>query len=505
MNGLNRALVGLLGAACLGLGLVQAQQDSALMIGLPEEGLLEPGQERAYTFTALAGSIVSFSAAGTDGLFDPVLVLLNSQGDEITRSDDAALQRGTEAIIEGFALPSSGSYRLLLQGFGGSGGAYLFRSQYGYLNVAQMDNFGGAAAWSVQAYGASSPQLSNQEGALSLSLEGPQARAVAWAAPSTLRDFYGGLLVRDVSSRQDWAAGLALRAEGRTLAIAINKQGAWRAISLGDDGTLSVLRDWSAHPSIVVGARSFRLDVLAYQGALDVFYERQYIGTLGTAFRGSVDRLGSYAETENSASSALTAQFDEYLVTLPTLINGARLPLERLIWGRSEAVVRSLQRVGAAPVGGALAFNVSETQLQWSNSGISLATLALNQVYGNFALGATVRQSSTGGLAGCGLAVRVNETDPSYALAYADLLGGVGFSLRRGDEFLQNLFVEAEPAETHTLLIVALEDRAVLYTDGVRRGQLVDVPLSGGASVAVVNYEGLGATCIFRDVWLWAW
>jgi len=111
--------------AWLSLSLVQAQQDAALILGLPDEGLLESGQVRAYSFNALAGSVVSFSATGTDNRLDPVLVLLNAQGQELVRNDDAALQRGTEAIIEGFVLPSSGSYRLLLSGFGGSSGPYL--------------------------------------------------------------------------------------------------------------------------------------------------------------------------------------------------------------------------------------------------------------------------------------------------------------------------------------------------------------------------------------------
>jgi len=490
--------------AWLSLSLVQAQQDAALILGLPDEGLLESGQVRAYTFNALAGSVVSFSATGTDNRLDPVLVLLNAQGQELVRNDDAALQRGTEAIIEGFVLPSSGSYRLLLSGFGGSSGPYLLKSQYGYLNVAQIDNFGGAAIWSAQTYGASAPRLTNQEGALNLALEGAQARGVAWAAPTTLRDFYGGVLVRSISHRNPWAVGLTLRSEGRTLAIVLNNQGAWRALALSDDGALSVLRDWSVHPSIVSGATSFRLEVLAYQGALDVFYERQYVGTLNAAFRASVDRLGVYAETANDPSSNLTAQFDEYLVTIPTLVNGARLPLERLTWGRSEAIVRNLQRAAAAPIGGALAFNVPETQIQRASSGISLAALVANQTYGDFAVGATVRQSSNGGVAGCGLAVRISD-ERSYALAYADPLGGLGWSLRRGDDFLQNLFLETTPSETSTLLIVAVGGQATLYVNGTQRGQLIDLPLSGGVSVAVVNYDGLSATCIFRDVWLWAW
>ncbi|MCS6835162.1 MAG: hypothetical protein NZ750_03985 [Anaerolineae bacterium] len=489
--------------AWLSLGLAQGQ-DAALMLGLPDEGLLEPGQVRAYTFTALAGSIVSFSAVGTDGRLDPVLTLLNVQGQELVRNDDIALQRGTEAMIEAFVLPASGSYRLLLSGFGNSSGPYLLKSQYGYLNVAQTDNFGGAAAWSVQAYSSSTPRATNQEGALNLALGGAQARAVAWATPTTLRDFYGGVLVRNISTRYPWSVGLALRTEGRTLVITLGSRGAWRALSLSEDGALDVLRDWSVHPSIVAGANSFRLEVLAYQGALDVFYDRQYVGTLNGAFRGSVDRLGAYAETASDPASSLTVQFDEYLVTIPTLVNGARLPLERLTWGRSESVVRNLQRAGAAPIGGALAFNVPETQIQRAVAGVGLAALVANQTYGDFAMGATVRQSSGGGLTGCGLAVRVND-ERSYALAYADSVGGIGWSLRRGDDFLQNLFLETTPSETSTLLIVALGGQAVLYVNGVRRGQLVDLPLRGGVSVAVANYDGLSATCVFRDVWLWAW
>jgi tetratricopeptide (TPR) repeat protein len=85
---------------------------------LQEQGTLQPTQNK-YSFTGQAGQTVTISINSPD--FDTVLVLLDSNGEEIARNDDYARSLNSTIVM---TLPNSGTYQVLAQSFSGQGGNY---------------------------------------------------------------------------------------------------------------------------------------------------------------------------------------------------------------------------------------------------------------------------------------------------------------------------------------------------------------------------------------------
>ncbi|MEO0562521.1 MAG: hypothetical protein AAF125_10425, partial [Chloroflexota bacterium] len=97
--------------------------------------------------------------------------------------------------------------------------------------------------------------------------------------------------------------------------------------------------------------------------------------------------------------------------------------------------------------------------------------------------------------------------DTQYILAYIDQEGGYAMAERSGTAFLpgilgtQPLLGQGE----HHLLIVALEERVLLYIDGTIVGEIEATPTAGSVGNAVVNYDQNTTVCDFENTWVWTW
>lgn len=505
---LGRLLAGVVcGLLCLGYGHMPHlhAQSTGLLLGTPIEDQVQAGDATRYRFQAVAGSVLSFQVTAQDEGLDPVLRVLNEAGEVLIENDDFAPQQGKNALIEAFTVPTTGNYSLEVSGFGGTTGAYTLKALVGYANVVQTDNFSGASTWSAEGYRDVMPTAQNSDGALVLSLEGIDQVGIAWSAPTTLRDFYAGVQVKRITARNNWIVGLALRTAGANGIVMFNQQGTWRYVLLSDAGVLTVVREWTAHPAIVAGATSFRMDVLAYAGALDVFYDGQFVGTVTGALNGEISRLGAFVQTDNALDSRVEVALDDYQVTLPTLINGARVILERLVRGRDTSLIQQFQRQGVIPSGGQVLLSIPTLNAQALSAGVSAFPVARGQTFGDFVLGVTVtRPSANQGVNGCGVMMRQSDAQ-NYVLAFSDSAGGYGLAERLGDAFSQHLFVEnvATATPNTQLIVVALGRQATLYVDGRRVGSIASDLSAGGLGLAVVNYAPQDTACDYRDLWLW--
>lgn len=68
-------------------------------------------------FDAEAGDIVDISMQATTGTLDPLLILLDDDGDEIIRNDDDEQGVGSNSYIRGFVIPADGTYTIVATHF----------------------------------------------------------------------------------------------------------------------------------------------------------------------------------------------------------------------------------------------------------------------------------------------------------------------------------------------------------------------------------------------------
>jgi hypothetical protein len=66
-----------------------------------------------YTFVGSAGDVISIGMTRDSGDLDPQIILLDADGNEVTRNDDSPGQESRDALIEGFTLPADGTYTII--------------------------------------------------------------------------------------------------------------------------------------------------------------------------------------------------------------------------------------------------------------------------------------------------------------------------------------------------------------------------------------------------------
>jgi hypothetical protein len=103
---------------------VASLSDGALVI----EGTVPVEDSFGQTFTANEGDIVTITAHATDDDLDPILTLLDENGQILADNDDhdsedTSLNR-YDAQIAQFAIPATGSYQVLVTGYGTSFGDF---------------------------------------------------------------------------------------------------------------------------------------------------------------------------------------------------------------------------------------------------------------------------------------------------------------------------------------------------------------------------------------------
>lgn len=73
--------------------------------------------EVRYTFEAQAGDSVSIQMERLSGDLDPLLIVLDANGSELVRNDDAPIPTDYNAAIEGFSIPAAGAYTIVATRF----------------------------------------------------------------------------------------------------------------------------------------------------------------------------------------------------------------------------------------------------------------------------------------------------------------------------------------------------------------------------------------------------
>ncbi|MEW6566629.1 MAG: pre-peptidase C-terminal domain-containing protein [Chloroflexota bacterium] len=111
----------------LTLGTAPEAGGGPIAYGQTDEGYVLTGEGDRWTFQGSAGDIVTISMGSE--LIDCYLELLDPAGATIASDDDSGGNR--DALINGFRLPSSGTYTIIASGYGGATGPYTLTLQPG--------------------------------------------------------------------------------------------------------------------------------------------------------------------------------------------------------------------------------------------------------------------------------------------------------------------------------------------------------------------------------------
>jgi hypothetical protein len=481
---------------------IQAQSDD-LVLFVPIDGVLNANASNLYTFTAREGMILSFLAQAQDTALDPILSIQNTRGETIISNDDYDYPNRTDALIEAFTAPQTATYTLTVSGHSNTQGAYRVEMFAGYPTIVLLDNF--ASSTDVLIADESESAVSQVlEGALQLSQNGIQQQLRVIHPRSQYADFFATVSIKNIADRNGWAVGMLLRFQNpeNYYQVQVNSRGAWRFV-LVQNGQESIIRDWTPHPAIVAGKINFELSILALGNGFDVLVDAQYVGTVTDSNIPNSGTMGFMVQTANAANSDISAQFDDFAITVPTTLNNQPLIPQEIVAGSNTYIARQLQHFGMIPLGGSMVLDLAETTAFFGNDGISVVPLARGSQFENFVYSAVVAsQSISDGLAGCGITAR--QTDDNYVLAYADNTGGYGLAVRSGEAFTTSNFGQYPALQVqYWLLMIANGSRVYLYVDGKYITQIEHTASTGGVGNAVLNYVRLDTNCRFRNVWLW--
>jgi hypothetical protein len=498
---MRRFACALLLVACCAVNL-QAQTQLAPYV--PVDGLLAPQTAATYTFSAREGTILSFLAQGRDSALDPRLTLYLPNGSIAASNDDYDYPDRTDALIEAFTVPRTGTYTLEVAAVGQTSGEYRLEMFEGFPTIVLQDNFSQTTDVTPLGSPANPPQALN--GSLRLAASGIDQRTIARHPRSRYQDFYATVRVASINHRGGWIVGMMLRQQDDDsyYTLELSDSGVWR-FRLAHDGETRTLRDWTNHPAIVASQTSFSLSVLANGGGFNFFYDGQFIGAVADTTLLTAGASGFLAATRSAADSSVQVDFDDFFVTVPTLVNNERIIPGNIVQGSGSNVARQLQNASLIPIGGELVFELAESFASAPVAGVTTVPLARGSTFTNFVLSASVSmQTNRQGIGGCGILGRAK--DESYVLAYADTTGGYGLAERAGSAFTSNAFGQYSAPRVETwLVLVAVGDKVHLFVDGVYFSTLAFPAADGSIGSAVVNFDVLETTCRYRNIWLYRW
>jgi hypothetical protein len=475
-----------------------------LVFNTPVRGEITPGETQVFSFNGKSGQVIS-ALAESAGTLDPVLTLVDADGDALLHNDDFAFPESGDALLQAVTLPYNGRYAVEVSGWGDTAGQFTLTVSEGFAVIEHADGFTDGADWTALA---DETDVTQREGTLELTVRGQRAARAAFGVGVDSADVAAFVDIDGIANPSGWIAGLALRRVGESYyALQINSEGRWRFVRVqGDEQT--IVRDWTGHPAIVPGENSFRLGVFARGGAFDFFYDGAYVGTTSDGALPAAGDIGVMAGTLSSLESETAAAFSQLTITRPLLVDGAMPIPAQIPVGGGTAMAQALSRSHVVQGDGVMAMTVPEASVTYSRPGVNRLMLGQNTAFGNFAFGGTVTLGQLQqGPGGCGLVLRYSS-EAEYALAWLDGDGAFGLSVKENEEFAPGLF-GADPAlatrATHHLLVIASDSILHYYVDGVSAGEL-SVPLTDGeVGVAAVNFESLDTTCTFNNLWLWRW
>ena len=484
---------------------VPAQAQTSLSLLTPVTGNVTPNGTNSWTFTAQNGAVLSFALQAQSKDFDPAMSLSDSSGHEVISSDDYNYPASLDPLLEAITMPRTDTYTLTVSGFNNTFGGYTLTMLPGYSTSAYSDDFS-SSQWKALD---STVSLQQSNGQLQLSGQGTrQNNGLAFDdSAKSLTDLYAQATVVNVTDAGGWVVGMAVRRQNNSYyLLSINSQGLWR-FTLVQNGSESVIHDWTPHPNIVPGANTFTIAVLAKGVGFDFFYNSGYIGSASDSTLTGAGQIGLMAGPYSSSPSQNSATFDNLLVTTPTQVNGADVIPQEIQAGDGNQSILALRRNHVVSANGQMTLTLPDSSVQYARPGINRVMLGRGTSYTNFALGTTVDLSAAGpGPAGCGLVFRY-QSDTDYTLAYLDQNGEYGVSKRTGDTFSPGIYGTngAISAGTHLLLVVANDNTIYFYIDRQLVGSMDNTAQDGQVGIAVVNFEPNTTACHYTNFWLWNW
>lgn len=481
---------------------VQAQD---LSINSTIEASLGVDEEHPYAFIAREGQLLSFTARSDD--LDAMLRIEDLNGNILLSNDDYNFPDSKDAIIEGFVAPYSGSYTLIVDGYGSTSGNYESGMFNGYSNLLIRDDFSNGTNWEAIALDpVNSPVLNVVNGTANLYQAGIDVTGIATGYAIDDPVYFARVSIDSISDTAGWRAGIVFgyQDERNFYRALVNHRGAWRLVAIRNSEEF-VLRDWNVHPAIAPDTRSFSLSVLVNGNHFDVFYDEQYIGS-GNDLNFRNGQIGLVTESMDAIGSEVTVRFDDLTVTTPTEVNGTPIFPDNIVDNGTNSSIRELEQRLLIPAGGEMAFTLSESFAQYNRQGINRFDIGNGRTATNFAIGTRVSQANTVQSSGCGIVVRDDGAE-NYVLAYVDNAGGYGISERSGDEFIQNSYNlrSASSNSPHDMVLIVRDGMLHYYLDGIHAASMNIGIREGAIAEAVINFEVVNTNCQFNNLWVWQW
>lgn len=479
-------------------------QDRLLQIGDFVDGELAAGETQRFSINLLELTLLSFRVEAQSDALDPLLEIFDRNGALLVANDDYNYPDSRDSIIQAFVIPLSGAYTIAVSAVGESSGAYRLHILPGYDVLALRDLDVDQTNWEVAHSDALVGLSGSSDFAVDIQGVGRSAILVGLHLPVE-RDLYFEAAFQSVHSSNEWQVGLAFRylAPDRYHRVLLNKNGFWQ-VERVEAEEVTVLRNWTTHPAIAAGSRSFRLGVLVSGRHFDIVYNGQVVGSAASDAPAEPGGVGIAMRTDRVSGGAVSLSVVQTVVTLPTRVAGMVLLPQRLLARGYYAMTVDLARQQLAPVGGEIRLYLPESFVQRLNPGVSRLPVASNFVFEQFAIGAWVtssgRANSNGG---CGLYFHLNDEE-NYTLAYITRSGDAGVSRRSAGGFDPGIYSQRPPPteEAQYLLAIVTDDEIHLYADQEYIGSMEHQPRTGRIGIAAVNFEEVNTSCSFKDLWL---
>ncbi|MCU0480679.1 MAG: hypothetical protein MUE54_05635 [Anaerolineae bacterium] len=483
-----------------------AQTAPRIVPNTPVEGEITfPNEERVWTFTGGLNMAVSLRVV-PNGDFDPLLMVFDASGQELIRNDDYDYPNRRDALLEAITLPRLGEYQVVVTGYGGDIGSFTLTMQIGYADFALDERFTSLGEWESD----NVVSADAVDGILTMQVTGiAQVGRVFNRQMTRQKDFYAHMTISNITGRNGWTVGMTFReqANGNRYVMLVNSSGEWR-LTLWQNDTQTILRDWTTHPAIVAGDTTFTVGVLAKDVSLDIFYENQMLASITDDSIQNAGTIGVQVQTANALDSQISVQVDGIQITIPTSLNERFIIPSQLMAGNSILVSHELERRHLIPAGGTLAWEVADSFIEASRPGVDRLPLIVDTRFTNFVLSATVSASFIGeGIGACALLFQ-HADEQNYTVAYLDNVGGYGVSVRNGSTFSDGIFGTNESwtvANSSQLLVVVNEGMLYYYVNYILVGQMPVANITGQVGNAVLNFDPLRTNCQFRNTWVWRW